>query len=428
VYSKLAAVNPRYRDVSAKIASIDAETRGSAMVFGKIVREDAAFRGEQGPAQSGRAKAAYAPTESRFPDLPELPPLPTLPSPAQRPGHAAPVGREGPTAAPPRRAPPARTGKSDATFAAVSRAAGRPPRAPARVEKSDANLTGVPASREEIKPGNLVAKRYQIQEKLGEGGMAVVYKATDLELNEVIALKVFTAGAEDAQLLARFKRELTLSRQLVHPNIVRLYDIGTHHGHKFITMELLTGTDLHARMKVRLEPVRAIHYLVEACAGLNAVHERGVVHRDIKPSNFFVTTEDVLKVMDFGIAKGEALAERLTISGFLAGTPLYMSPDQINHFGSVTHLSDLYSLGVVAYELFTGSVPFYHNEMGTLLMMHLSQPPEPPRAKNPQIPDELESIILQLLEKDPARRIQSCRELGRDLAEIGRGLAARRRR
>jgi serine/threonine-protein kinase len=223
--------------------------------------------------------------------------------------------------------------------------------------------------------------------------------------------------------VARFKQELKLSRQLIHPNIIRLYDIGMHAGHRYISMELLQGQSLKERMAKPIDFRSAIGYLVQACHGLQAAHDAGVVHRDVKPDNFFVTNDGVLKVMDFGIAKQHA-TPGVTVAGSIAGTPMYMSPEQISSFSSVTHLTDVYALGVCAYELFTGRVPFNHAELVPLLMMHVNTPPEPPRARNPGVPPELESAILKALAKDPAQRFQSCREMSEALIAVRNRYAA----
>jgi len=156
---------------------------------------------------------------------------------------------------------------------------------------------------------------------------------------------------------------------------------------------------------------------VQACRGLQAAHDAGVIHRDVKPDNFFVTESGVLKVMDFGIAKHHA-AVGVTVAGSIAGTPQYMSPEQIGNFSAVTPATDLYALGICAYELFTGALPFTHAELVPLLMMHVNQAPEPPRKKNPTVPEELEQIILRLLAKDPARRLPSCAALADELTRI----------
>lgn len=265
--------------------------------------------------------------------------------------------------------------------------------------------------------GATIAERYRLDQKIGQGGMAVVFKARDLELDEDVALKVFTMQSASEVLVARFKQELKLSRQLHHPNITRLYDIGLAEGRRYISMELLRGKSLKERMESPLEFTEALGLLIQACAGLQAAHDAGVIHRDVKPDNFFVTNEGVLKVMDFGIAKQFA-APGVTVAGSIAGTPQYMSPEQIGSFSTVTAATDLYALGICAYELFTGAVPFAHAELVPLLMMHVNELPVPPVERNPSIPPDLNAAILRLLEKDPAQRFASCRELSDALVAI----------
>ncbi|HUJ24776.1 MAG TPA: protein kinase [Myxococcales bacterium] len=265
--------------------------------------------------------------------------------------------------------------------------------------------------------GGTIAARYRLEAKIGQGGMASVFRAFDLELEEKVALKVFNVAQTSEVALSRFKMELKLSRQLIHPNIIRLFDIGAHQGHRYISMELLIGKSLKERMAKPIEFRTAIGYLMQACHGLQVAHDAGVVHRDVKPDNFFVTDDGVLKVMDFGIARQQS-APGVTVAGSIAGTPMYMSPEQISSFSTVTHLTDLYALGVCAYELFTGRVPFFHADLVPMLMMHVNDAPVPPRTHAPQMPLELERVILQLLEKDPARRYQSCRELAAALQLI----------
>ena len=266
-------------------------------------------------------------------------------------------------------------------------------------------------------PGATVAARYRLEAQIGKGGMAAVFRAYDLELEEQVALKVFNVQHTSEVLVARFKQELKLSRQLIHPNITRLYDIGMHQGHRYISMELLTGKSLKDRMAARLDVRTALGFLVQACHGLQAAHDAGVVHRDVKPDNFFVTADGVLKVMDFGIAKQHA-TPGVTVAGSIAGTPMYMSPEQISNFSTVSHLTDLYALGVCAYEMFTGRVPFNHPELVPLLMMHVNDTPVPLRRHNAALPAELEAAVLKLLQKTPALRFQSCRELAQELSAI----------
>jgi tetratricopeptide (TPR) repeat protein len=281
-------------------------------------------------------------------------------------------------------------------------------------------LVGEPAGsgpKEKFEVGATVAGRYRLEAKIGQGGMATVFRAFDLELEENVALKVFNLEQASEVLVARFKQELKLSRQLIHPNIIRLYDIAAHNGHRYISMELLVGKSLKDRMRQPIEFRTALGYLLQACQGLQAAHDAGVIHRDVKPDNFFVTDDGILKVMDFGIAKQYA-TPGVTVAGAIAGTPLYMSPEQIGNFSTVTHLTDIYALGICAYEMFTGQVPFFHEELVPILMMHVNNRPVPPREKNPHVPAELDAIILRLLAKDPKQRYQSCRELAQELGAI----------
>jgi serine/threonine-protein kinase len=184
-------------------------------------------------------------------------------------------------------------------------------------------------------------------------------------------------------------------------------------------MELLSGHDLGEVMqRAPLAIDQGLALLVQACNALQVVHERGVIHRDIKPDNFFITNEGVLKVMDFGIAKRRSASRGLTRAGMMAGTPQYMAPEQANNFGGVTYLADLYALGCIAYQMFTGAVPFDAEEVMPILMAHMSRAPDPLRPRNPAIPAELETVILRLLAKKPEARVQSCRELAAILSGI----------
>jgi serine/threonine-protein kinase len=265
--------------------------------------------------------------------------------------------------------------------------------------------------------GATVAGRYRIDEEIGRGGMGTVFRAWDMELGEDVALKVFTQGLEDGGALDRFRQEIRLSRRLNHRNIVRLHDIGLHQGFRYISMELLVGETLARQLGEPLDTRLGILYLLDACAGLQAAHDLGIIHRDVKPANLFVTTEGVVKVMDFGIAKQQA-TPGLTMSGMVVGTPTYMAPEQIRGATIVTPALDLYSVGVVGYEMFTGSPPFRHQELLPVLMMHLQDQPDPPRRRNPAVPEALEAILLRLLEKQPERRYPSCQALSDALTAL----------
>ena len=215
-------------------------------------------------------------------------------------------------------------------------------------------------------------------------------------------------------MVARFKLELSLSRILSHPNIIRLFDLGAQGEWRYLTMELLEGEDLASTITNSGRPIsidQGLRYLEQACSGLHLAHERGVVHRDIKPHNLFVTKSGEVKVMDFGIAR-KMNTPGVTVVGTIAGTPEYMSPEQINNFSDVTFSTDLYALGVTAYQLFTGTLPFEHPELTRLLIAQATEAPPRPRSRNPEIPEALEHVLLQLLEKKPADRPANAGEVG----------------
>jgi serine/threonine-protein kinase len=427
-YRKIVERQPNHAAASL-LRDLEQATRGSNMVYDRIMREDSAFRGE---GTTGRHRSLDEPISSTFavraeldalPELPELPRTGTGPRPAPPP-QGTPVAPPRATAlapaspAPAAQAAPARAAPAKAGPAETQYAVGEAPKparqsgAPTAIETPNAPLQF------NLTVGSVIAERYRLEKQLGQGGTAVVFRATDLELEEEVAIKVFTLAVDDPDILRRFKQELSVARKLSHPNIVRLHDIGAHGGFRFLTMEVLQGEDLAGAMAHgQLSQQRALDYLMQAASGLAMAHAAGIVHRDIKPENFFVTTQGVLKVMDFGIAKKQS-AQKRTQAGFIAGTPPYMSPEQINGFADVTSLADMYSLGVVAYEMFTGVLPFSHEELMPLLVMHLTQLPEPPVTHNPSLPAELNDLILRLLEKDPAQRVPSMNELIDLLAKV----------
>ena len=194
----------------------------------------------------------------------------------------------------------------------------------------------------------------------------------------------------------------------------------------YISMELLRGKSLAGLLKAGLPLgfTLGLKYLIDACAALQAAHDQGVIHRDVKPDNFFVTESDALKLMDFGIAKAPAGGHGITVAGMVAGTPEYMSPEQINNFSAVGPATDLYALGVTAFQMFTGRVPFSHPELMPLLMLHVNEPPPAARRVNPDVPEDLDALILKLLAKRPEERFASCRELAKALEAIRARLVA----
>lgn len=265
--------------------------------------------------------------------------------------------------------------------------------------------------------GTIVEGRYQLVQRIGRGGTSAIFKALDTILGDHIALKAFLQAIPDEAADRRIRRELRMARELTHQNIVRVHELGSHEGFRYITMELLQGVDLRDKMIEGLTMGKAIDYMIQVCDGLGAAHAKGIVHRDIKPENCFVTTTDVVKLLDFGIAKVVA-APGATVSGAILGTPAYISPEQITDYSGVTHRADLYSLGMVAYEMFTRRTPFGMPDLMTLVRMHLEATPPPLREFEPTIPEKLEKTILRLLEKKPENRQASCEELKAELTAI----------
>jgi hypothetical protein len=270
-----------------------------------------------------------------------------------------------------------------------------------------------------VGPGMVLADRYRIERLLGVGSTARVFEAMDLELDETVALKLFVhAVGSDDEAVRRFRREIKLSRDLIHPNVVRIFEFGVRQGLRFITMELLEGEDLKDYVERRggvLKPPEATRLMLHATAGLKAAHEIGVIHRDIKPSNLFILQDGAhLKVMDFGLAK---VSTEQTISnvGSRVGTPRYMSPEQMRG-KKVGPPADLYSLGVVFYEILTGKRTVnVEGGLVSVLMSSLGEMPPPPIEHNRKIPRDLNDLVMKLLAKDPAHRYANAEKLRRAL-------------
>ncbi len=265
--------------------------------------------------------------------------------------------------------------------------------------------------------------RYKVVRKLGTGGMANVYLAEDQELGRRVALKMLDdRHAQDEQFVERFRREAKNAAGLSHPNIVSIYDRGEAEGTYYIAMEYLEGRTLKELLVARgPTPIAvAIDYARQILAALGFAHRNHVVHRDIKPHNVAVAPDGRLKVMDFGIAR--AGASQMTETGSIIGTAQYLSPEQAKG-APVTPASDIYSVGIVLYEMLTGSVPFTGDTPLEIAMKHLSAIPEAPSAKRPEVPHELDSIVLRALAKLPEDRYQSAEEMDADLARAARGQA-----
>src|SRR5437764_1693906 len=268
--------------------------------------------------------------------------------------------------------------------------------------------------------------RYRIVRKLGTGGMANVYLAEDEVLGRRVAIKILNdRHAGDDQFVERFRREAKNAASLSQQNIVSIYDRGEAEGTYYIAMEYLDGRSLKELILARgPAPMSvAVDYARQILSALRFAHRNGIVHRDIKPHNVLVDPEGHVKVTDFGIAR--AGASQMTEEGSIIGTAQYLSPEQARGT-QVDQRSDLYSLGIVLYEMLTGEVPFTGDSPVEIAMKHLSATPPPLRAKRPDIPSSLEMVVLRALAKDPAARYQTADEMDADLERVARGLAVSR--
>src|SRR5713226_196381 len=265
--------------------------------------------------------------------------------------------------------------------------------------------------------------RYRILRKLGTGGMANVYLAEDEVLGRRVAIKILNdRHAGDDQFVERFRREAKNAASLSHPNIVSIYDRGEAEGTYYIAMEYLDGRSLKELIVARgPAPIHlAVDYARQILAAIRFAHRHGIVHRDIKPHNVLVDGEGRLKVTDFGIAR--AGASQMTEAGSIIGTAQYLSPEQARGT-AVDQRSDLYSLGVVLYELLTGTLPFNGDTPVEIAMKHLSTIPEPPSERKPDVPRDLDLIVMRALAKDPDDRYESAEEMDADLERFMRGSA-----
>src|SRR4051812_6710616 len=268
----------------------------------------------------------------------------------------------------------------------------------------------------------LIGKRYRIIEVLGQGGMGTVYKAYDLELEKVIALKTIRADlAQNIELLQRFKHELILARQVTHRNVIRIYDLGEADGLRFITMDYIEGEDLRGYLqRMQKIPVReVVDIVLQICRGLEAAHAEGVIHRDLKPQNCVRQGNGRILVMDFGLARS-AETHGLTVTGAMLGTLEYMSPEQATG-APVGPQSDIFTVGIIFYQLLTGVLPYKAESAVASLILRSQEKVKPPREIDASIPVVINDIVRKCLEPKASDRYQTAMEVIRDLEAWNNG-------
>ena len=274
--------------------------------------------------------------------------------------------------------------------------------------------------------GKTLGGRYLVRARLGQGGMGVVYEADHVVLDKRVAIKfLLDKYAEDREVLRRFHQEARTASRIGHENIVDIIDIGeADDGRSYIVMEYLEGHDL-SRVLIEtgpMHPARATHIMKQVLRGLSAAHDKGIVHRDMKPENVFLTARgdnpDFVKIMDFGISKvidAHDSKVRLTETGAVVGTPIYMAPEQARAEQTIDHRADVYAVGVMFYEMLCGRPPFVADAYLELVTQHLFDPPTPPRVLRPHLPEVLEQVVMKALAKDPGDRFPTADAMARAL-------------
>ncbi|HWH13653.1 MAG TPA: protein kinase, partial [Miltoncostaeaceae bacterium] len=270
-----------------------------------------------------------------------------------------------------------------------------------------------------VRPGDVIGGRYRIEDVLGTGGMARVYRAQDQELGRPVAVKVLADRyAADPTFVERFRREASAAAQLNHPNIVQVFDRGEAGETYYIVMEYLPGPDLKTIIRRRgtISADETVEAGLQILSALAAAHRRDVIHRDVKPQNVIMADDGTLKVTDFGIARAGADSE-MTEAGSVIGTAQYLSPEQARG-GEVTPSSDCYAVGIVLYEMLTGRVPFDAERPVAVAMKQINEPPVPPSVYEPSVPAELEGVVLKALAKRPSERYRTADEFSAALHDV----------
>ena len=289
-------------------------------------------------------------------------------------------------------------------------------------EISSSETETIQGAKKELTTGSTFARRYQVIEELGKGGMGKVYKVFDKEIEEKVALKLLKPEiAAERETIERFRNELKLARKISHKNVCRMYDLSKEEGTKYITMEYVPGEDLKSLIRRigQFTVEKAISIAKQVCEGLAEAHRLGVVHRDLKPQNIMIDREGNARIMDFGIARS-LRTKGITETGVMIGTPEYMSPEQVEG-KEADYRSDIYSIGVILYEMVTGKVPFEGDTTLSIAFKHKTEVPKDPRELNAQVPEEISRVILKCMEKDQEKRYQGAQELLSELSKKGEG-------
>jgi len=287
--------------------------------------------------------------------------------------------------------------------------------APGSRKRSTSPDTG-PVSLTEPQPGEVFARRYLIETNLGAGSTGTVYKAKDELLKIPIALKIITENiARDEGVIERFRREAILARRVTHPNMCRIFDVGEYHGFHYVSMEYIEGESLGDILKTRgsMNPVSGLPLIVQVLTALHEAHKAGVIHRGLRPRSILIDRHQKAFILDFGMSISQDV-RRVTNTGSLVGTPHYMAPEQFKG-KNIDHRSDLYAVGVIMYEMFTGSLPFDAETPVDMILAHMNLSPSRPSEVVPDFPPEIERIIMKALQKEPKDRYQSAREILHDI-------------